>query len=234
MRVLAREPAFLEAVPMQTKKCCSLEEARTILGGAVLGAEEARRVWQDAFSIRRYIPEMPEIPYSADFLDAHRETHVLVFGFPVFPNGTPCTFANLRKRFGTKQNGVCFSAIGLSPNAEDAWAVRPLRPGWWLMGKVLAPESLGESYETCREIAREHGWEMPHVVDAVYAAILVQLMTGKRVLQHNCTWCADVVGEARLRLGYNQPRNGFHVAAYPPHERSEYWGFLPIVPPELS
>ena len=60
------------------------------------------------------------------------------------------------------------------------------------------------------------------------------VLTGKRILQHDCTWCADMVEEKRIRVGYNQPRNGFHVAAYPPEAYYEYWGLLPIVPPELS
>lgn len=217
-------------------RCLSEAEARELVAGRVLGLEEAKRCWITPHAFGVAFPAPPDIPYSRECLEAYRSTHVLVFGFPRMPDGKPFSVLNLRKRFGVKQNGICFSAIGLPTDEENEWTTRPPREGWWLIRKEVYPDLLRKSHRDCAAFAEASGWEVPYAADVVYTAIFWQIATGERLLQHHVTWCADRLQDGRfLRVGYNQPRGGFHVSAYPPDDRDDGdRGLMPIVPPDLD
>lgn len=219
---------------MRTTVSFSETETRAIMDGRILGAEEAKRCWSGLYS--GFSCSVPDIPYSREVLEAHRSTHILVYGFPAMPDGDPFSVLNLRRRFGAKRNGVCFSELGLPTDEMAAWTVRPPRQGWWLIRKEVHPDLVGASHSECFEFAEASGWELPHAVDVIYASIFWQLATGERLLRHHVAWCADRLEDGKyLRVGYNQPGHGFHVFAYPRHDRGDcYRGFLPLVPPDLA
>lgn len=210
-------------------------DAQALMDRRILGLEEAKRCWMPQHSLSGFtFPTPPDVPYSRECLEAHRPTHILVFGFSVMPDGKPFSVVNLLEKFGVKQNGVCFSSIGLPIEGKYEWATRSARSGWWLIREAVYPDLLGKSCIDCEAFAGASGWEVPYVADVVYAAIFWQLVTGERLLRHYCTWCADVLPDGgRIRVGYNQPRDGLHIEAHDPEDQYESRGLMPIVPPDL-
>jgi len=187
----------------------SLSEAMEIFGSDLLGPIEFRKI-SDLFPIS--IPdEIPEIPFTTDFLKIKKGAYLLVLGLSRF-EGRITSIRNLRNFFGIDPEiqEPCFYNQDWYLN--EGFIDEELEQAWYLLSKVVLEDTRAVMPQTL-----ELNIKFPKAVVCTYAFFVFWLCRNQILWKNDFIWCSDTdqngdkiyVGKYIDISGIN--KNGFSI-----------------------
>ena len=175
----------------------------------MIGPEELRKI--QALNLR--IPEFfPEIPFTAEELEAKKDDYILIFGISAFNDGTPVTIRNLKKRFGKdpELSEPCF--YNQDWYDKEHFIDIPMEDGWFLIRRNVFEDSRAVQPT---ELMKVHVF--PSAIKCTYAFFAAWYVLQIRLWEHDFVWCGDTdhngdriyVGKYHDIDGVN--KNGFSI-----------------------
>jgi len=212
----------------------SIEEARSILGTDVLGADEAQAV----LGPLRNAPDAIPFPHE-ELSAALRRDEMLVYRCSHRQDGTALTMAHLIDRFPAAFDPAFLEKVGYQ--LKDEWGIR-LEPratvdtcsdGWALVRKVLIDDSRNRAYDEqesvlqrYREVAGSE-YRRRTAVEVVYDTVLYWKTHGTPLLANAWDWTSsETIDGGFLNVGGFGPK-GMQLLSY---SRAVRHGALGICP----
>ena len=189
---------------------------------------EAQKLFGDRFiginqleAISSHLPvalgAVEPIPWHDDVLQAHADTHILLYCPATFVDGTPVTINSLRTHFGMDPSihEPCF--YNQDWYVKDPFASSSLEACWRLMRVPVLEEARAQLPDTIEASLAPHE-TFPAAVTCAFAFFTYWFHTGGEILWRNdFIWCRDRDHQGdRIYVGrYEDPtginRNGFSV-----------------------
>ncbi len=170
----------------------SQAKARAIMGKNFLGLEEVRR----GYGIALPAPQLAEIPFSEETLQAYKDTHVLVAGGALSVN-------EIREIVESAFYDTDW--YNCEPFAND----KKVSVRWYLLRKEPVPESRCKTYDLQTALLKDE--EVPFACEVIYMVILYWLMHRERLLPYVYVRCQDKGSDGdRVYVG-NFDSDGFDV-----------------------
>lgn len=161
------------------------EIAKKILGKDLIGFTELEMI-SGSLPLSIKI-STPLFPYSIEFLEQHRETHLLILGLSQLKNGKPITIRTLREYFGFDPDvsEPCFYNQDwyLKENFIDS----QLQNGWFLIGKDVIEETKGKDPS---KLIKEH--DLPSSIQCTFTFFVYWYCFQGPLWQNNYIWCSDL------------------------------------------
>jgi hypothetical protein len=160
----------------------------------------------------------PEIPFSAETLTAHADTHILIFMPPAFIDGTPVTLNALGERMGVDPAVSEPCMYTQDWYLKEDFAANETTDGkWHLIHKDVLEEARAKRPEEIEgSLASEESF--PSAITCAFAFFAYWFHTnGERLWNHDFVWCSDrdhngdriYVGRYEDPAGVN--KNGFNI-----------------------
>ncbi len=163
------------------------------------------------------VQDAPTVPFSAEVLAAHAQTHVLIFTPKTFADGTPITLIALREKFGVDptKSEPCF--YNQDWYVQEDFAMKTALDGQWhLIAKNVLEEARAKRPEQI-EATLSSKESFPTAVTSAFAFFAYWLMTGEVLWKYDFVWNSDVDHNGdRIYTGrYEDPtginKKGFNV-----------------------
>ena len=180
-----------------------------------IGPEELQKMLAP-FSFRDL--DAPEVPFRADVLEAHVDTHILVFTPSAFADGTPVTINEIRERMGIDPENSEPCMYNQDWYLKEDFASKETPDGkWHLIRKEVLEEARAKRPEEI-EAALATDESFPSAVTLTFAFFAYWFATGgERLWNHDFLWCRDRDHNGdRIYVGrYEDPtgtnKDGFNI-----------------------
>jgi hypothetical protein len=199
----------------------SIEEARRILGTALIGPAELARLLGGSGSSNSDLP----IPFSASELEAAKKQDCILIRRPVATaDGERLTLAFLHTRFAETlpTGGRGFRAGKPWFGREDFATEEVPAGGWALTARVPWQATLnqtyvpgGEAIQLEAKLARlPEGWRRRSAVEAAFDSLALAAATGSRPMETAWDWCSTASADGGLVNIGGFTADGLEVLAY--------------------
>jgi hypothetical protein len=186
------------------------EIAREILGKNFIGLNELKKI-SESMPVCTDVIEPPVI-FAIDFLEQHKETHLLILGLSWLANGKALTIRSLREHFGF--DPAVFEPCFYNQDwyLNEKFIDYKLPNEWFLVGKNIAKESKGVSPEIVSQKFR-----LPSALLCTYTFFVSWFYHSKILWTSDYIWCDDLDSNGdRIYVGrYSDPKkinkNGFSI-----------------------
>lgn len=200
----------------------SVDQAKSILGEHVLGADEVSAAFGAA-------PETTPIPFSASELEQAKQRGEALIWRCAAIAGAPITIQGLVERFPNAFEERLLRGSGYALKNEWGILLEPLAQtdtptnGWALVSLNVLPETLNLAYEDQDAVLAPQGAILAArrrtAVEAVYDTLLFHHARGVRLLERTWDWTStSILDRGILQVGGFGAR-GMQILGYSPGTR---------------
>lgn len=197
----------------------TVKRTRQIFRENFIGFEELHKIsTQIGIKIPdNYVNNIPQVPYSEEFMLKHRDDYILILCIPYYKDGSFLTISKMRNHLGWNPDisEPCFYNQDWYLN-EDFANKCTIDLKWYLIKKQLFDDSRGKSPDSVEEntISKNH---LPTALLTTYVFFCFYMSRGKLIWKHDYVWCQDLDHNGdRIYTGrYLDPnginKNGFNI-----------------------
>ncbi len=193
----------------------SQNEAKTIMGTNFFGLEEAAKHLGAKWT-QDQLDALATVPFTKEVLEACKDTHVLVAGYPM-------TLLQVRTKAGRAKKGKLFYTPTGGWYETQAFAKKTkVEVRWYLIRKQPVDNSTSKSWDEQQALLKDE--TTPTACVMTYTVMGHFLNTGERLFENVYVRCSDIVSDGnRVYVGCFDAY-GFGVRGYSDGFRYSYLG----------
>ncbi len=182
-KAMKRAKMAVPAVPV-IKIIVSQQKALAIMGNNFFGIQEATTHFAAKWN-QKQLDALATVPFSDEVLEACKETHVLVAGYPM-------TILKIREKAKRAKKGKLFYS-GEDPwyNNENFARQAKVEVRWYLISKTPVDKSINKSWSVQQNQLNSQA-ETPKACVMVYTIIGHFFNTGERLFKRIYVRCSDL------------------------------------------
>jgi hypothetical protein len=189
---LAGAPELTVALPtvaaIAYEPTSSQIRARAIMGANFLGVEEVIGHYGAAYTTDQ-LAALAEIPFSEAELEACKETHLLVAGYPM-------TILDVRAKAPSKKPKTFYSYKDAWYNTQAFATSELVGLRWHLIRKTAVEGSFSKTFDDQKQLLGSED-VVPRACELVYAVVLYFMATGERLFTNHYVRCIDLASGGR-------------------------------------
>ncbi len=191
----ASKKAGQQAPPVATIELTdSQKEAKAIMGKNFFGTQEAATHFGAKWT-QEQLDALATIPFSDEVLEASKDTHVLVAGYPM-------SLIQVRSKANKAKKGKLFYTPSGGWYDTQAFATKTkVEVRWYLIRKKPVDNSTSKSWDEQQALLKDES--TPTACVMTYAIIGHFLNTGERLFENIYVRCSDIASDGdRVYVGY--------------------------------